>query len=322
MEEFERGLWSAMHCGSWREVSQTLRDWYSLSCLILGRKSVDLQWADRGLIFGGPLSKCHAELRRMIDTFPKPLSTLSDDFFKSSLMPSPSITNQIPESAPTLDSFVLNHLNPGHPVVMRGLVEHWAAVDQWRNKSFWLNNFKNRWIPVEKGIYSTGDFSQELVSISSFIESREDLFLAQYDIFREFPELDDSISPLPDFCFLNEIGQVTKNLFFGPAGKFSPLHTDPTDNLMCVVFGKKYVKLFQPCETPFLYPSKETTLLNSSTLPPDLTQPVSDSEFPEYKKALSFDTVLEAGDALFIPKGWWHFVKSLDISANVALFFE
>ena len=93
---------------------------------------------------------------------------------------------------------------------------------------------------------------------------------------------------------------------------------------MCVVVGSKYVKLFPPEDGPYLYRNFDDSQLSNAThLPVDLIEnPPNTTDFPEYTKASETETILIPGDALFIPKGWWHFVKSLETSANVALFFN
>jgi hypothetical protein len=40
---------------------------------------------------------------------------------------------------------------------------------------------------------------------------------------------------------------------------------------------------------------------------------------PLFAKAEIIDITLEPGEALLIPVGWWHHVRSLDISVNISL---
>jgi ribosomal protein L16 Arg81 hydroxylase len=41
--------------------------------------------------------------------------------------------------------------------------------------------------------------------------------------------------------------------------------------------------------------------------------------FPEWSDARVIDVVVEPGEALFIPVGWWHHVRSLDVSISLSL---
>ncbi len=40
--------------------------------------------------------------------------------------------------------------------------------------------------------------------------------------------------------------------------------------------------------------------------------------FPLFKKATEYRVVIHPGEMLFIPRGWWHYVRSLDKSISVS----
>lgn len=42
----------------------------------------------------------------------------------------------------------------------------------------------------------------------------------------------------------------------------------------------------------------------------------------EFKKGKYIEGVLEPGDGLFIPLGWWHYVRSLDVSFSVSFWWK
>ena len=42
----------------------------------------------------------------------------------------------------------------------------------------------------------------------------------------------------------------------------------------------------------------------------------------EFKKAEYVEGILEPGDGLFIPVGWWHYVRSLDVSFSVSFWWK
>jgi hypothetical protein len=76
--------------------------------------------------------------------------------------------------------------------------------------------------------------------------------------------------------------------------------------------GRKQVVLVSPSETPRLYNE-----LHVFSAIGDLTDPGLDTSLHPLLNGLRFEVVmLEPGDALFIPIGWWHQVRSLDFSVS------
>lgn len=105
-------------------------------------------------------------------------------------------------------------------------------------------------------------------------------------------------------------------LWFGCAGTITPLHCDIDNNVFGQVYGAKEVILFSPEETSFLYqfPFDSATphLSFVDVETPDL------SKYPLYTKARKTTVTISPGQLLFIPAGWWHHVRSLEVSISVS----
>jgi hypothetical protein len=103
------------------------------------------------------------------------------------------------------------------------------------------------------------------------------------------------------------------NLWFAPSGHIEPLHFDGRDGTLIQLKGKKRVSLFSPKENKNLYPFP----ISNQKMPPNFSQPYIDKpdleQFPKLAKALQNrkTVVLDEGEALFIPVGWWHEVEAL-----------
>ena len=90
-------------------------------------------------------------------------------------------------------------------------------------------------------------------------------------------------------------------------------HCDFSNNIACVLAGRRRFTLFPPEQLPNLYPAPMDITLAGV---PVSTVPLQNPDFeryPRFRRALAAaQTIeLEAGDALFIPYGWWHHVESL-----------
>ena len=167
-------------------------------------------------------------------------------------------------------------------------------------------------------------------------------YLAQHDLFTQIPALRSDIS-IPDFCYTDppppgpgtplgrkreqpkKLEEPLLNAWFGPAGTVSPLHTDPYHNMLCQVVGKKYVRLYSPSETPRLYPKGEdggVDMSNTSEVDVEVEGSKQETAFPLFKDAKYVETVLEAGECLYVPVGWWHYIRSLSVSFSVSFWWN
>ena len=94
----------------------------------------------------------------------------------------------------------------------------------------------------------------------------------------------------------------------GWRGSKSSVHYDAFHNLLVVVAGEKRVLLWSPAETANLYPHQlGSESGNHSSV--DVTQP---DRHPRFRAAQgrAIAVTLHAGDALYIPEGFWHQVDS------------
>jgi lysine-specific demethylase 8 len=85
------------------------------------------------------------------------------------------------------------------------------------------------------------------------------------------------------------------------------------------VVGSKYIRLYAPDQTPKLYANTHTLTSNTSQVDcenPDLTR------FPLFSSAEYWECVLGEGATLYIPPGWWHYVRSLSVSFSVSFWFQ
>ena len=164
-------------------------------------------------------------------------------------------------------------------------------------------------------------------------------FLAQHDLFSQIPSLRNDIS-IPDYCYTDpppaastksgkdstlQLSEPLLNAWFGPAGTVSPLHTDPYYNILCQVVGKKYVRLFNPDQSDKLYPRGDeggVDMSNTSEVDVEGKQTELDMSFPLFRSAQYMETILQEGECLYIPVGWWHYVRSLTVSFSVSFWWN
>jgi hypothetical protein len=90
---------------------------------------------------------------------------------------------------------------------------------------------------------------------------------------------------------------VETSTWIGGAGARTPLHHDTSDILFCPFLGRKRVRMLPPEEL-------EITLKARGYWAPDV-----DLDDPELAVR---EAIVEPGEALLIPSGWWHAVETLE----------
>ncbi|MCJ1456560.1 hypothetical protein MMC28_006921 [Mycoblastus sanguinarius] len=246
----------------------------------------------------------------------------------------------------------------GRPLVVQGALAHWPAMRErpWNSPAYLLEKTfgGRRLVPVEIGrSYTDAGWGQEIITFREFMEryllhdpidgKRNGIgYLAQHDLFSQIPSLRNDIS-IPDYCYTDppppapgtplaekeapaKMDEPLLNAWFGPAGTVSPLHTDPYHNILCQVVGKKYVRLYSPSESGKLYPKGVegcgVDMSNTSEVDIEAGEGTLDEKFPLFREAEYVETILKEGECLYIPVGWWHYVRSLSVSFSVSFWWN
>jgi len=180
-----------------------------------------------------------------------------------------------------------------------------ASADEpdrrWNNLAYLQRMCGRRTVPVEVGQhYLHDEWKQALMTVEEFIAQQRMMeagaqshaetgaddaasvrsspplgYLAQHRLFDQVPALRRDIL-VPDYCALSSGGDGDENgdtapsppeilAWFGPAGTVSPLHHDPTHNLLAQLVGSKYVRLYGEEHTHALYP-REGSMTNTSQI--------------------------------------------------------
>lgn len=103
--------------------------------------------------------------------------------------------------------------------------------------------------------------------------------------------------------------------WIGPAKTVTPLHCDYDDNIFAQIWGTKRIFLAPPHHDAFLYPREANAMLFGSPFDPEA--PDYD-QFPLARQATIIECIVQPGDMLYVPAGWFHQVRAqtFSLSAN------
>ena len=121
---------------------------------------------------------------------------------------------------------------------------------------------------------------------------------------------------LPGFAEANPLKPVEAKgadprIWIGNASRVAP-HFDESNNVACVVSGRRRFTLFPPEQIANLYVGPlDQTMAGQPSSMVDLRNPDLE-RFPRFREAMDAAVVaeLEPGDAIFIPSLWWHGVEA------------
>lgn len=219
------------------------------------------------------------------------------------------------------EDFRQKYLIPRKPVVIKNMARSWPAFHKWT-----MDYMKETVGDVEVPLYdsSKADPSAPINSsaakmkftdyIDLISEKPTDLRIFLFDPIKQAPKLlEDYISP-KDLMggFLDKY----PNMFFGGKGSETFLHFDID---MAHIFhthfnGRKHILLFDNKWKERLYkiPFATYALEDYDIANPDF------EKFPALQGVEGIECYLEHGDTLFMPTGWWHYMKYLDGSFSIS----
>jgi len=225
----------------------------------------------------------------------------------------------------TTEEFLDNFYAPGRPTILCGDMENWPALRKW-TPEYLRSTIGDAVVECQGGRTSNDRFElakdahRRRMPFDRFIDlvvnsPGNDLYITAYNSLANAAAL----APLQaDLGRLDRVldyarGELGGMAWVGPAGTFTPLHHDLTNNLLVQLTGRKRVVLASPGETPKLH---NTTHVFSEVS--DLTASDIDREaYPRIAQVRRLDFILGPGEALFIPVGWWHQVTALDFSVSM-----
>ena len=219
------------------------------------------------------------------------------------------------------------------PILLKGLVKDWPAVDACRDSiesaghylsRFWIDRPVTAYVgaPDMDGRFFYDDnftgFNFQVTSaplthvLQKMIEERD--AGPQRSIYVGSTPVDHW---LPGFRAANDLDLPVKDalvsFWLGTSTRISA-HYDFPDNIACVVAGRRTFTLFPPEQVNNLYvgPLDRTPSGQSISLV-DFANPDYE-RFPRFREALaaSLQFELEPGDGLFIPSMWWHHVQATE----------
>jgi len=101
--------------------------------------------------------------------------------------------------------------------------------------------------------------------------------------------------------------------WIGPARTVTPLHCDYDDNIFAQIWGTKRIFLSPPHHDEFLYTSEANSLLFGSPFDPEAPD---FEKFPLARQAAMVECIVNPGELLYVPAGWYHQVRALTFSLS------
>lgn len=217
--------------------------------------------------------------------------------------------------------FLKRYLKPQKPLIIEKAIEDWPAFSKW-NLNYIKKIAGDKVVPLydNRPVTASQKFNEAhaLMKMSDYIELLKHkptpyrIFL--WNILKEVPQLQNDFS-FPDLGirFLKGLPM----LFFGGKNSFTFMHYDiDLANILHFHFdGKKEIILFDQSQTKYLY-KVSNSLVTISDI--DFSNPDYE-KWPALKKALGYKTYLNHGEVLFMPEGYWHYMKYITPGFSMSL---
>lgn len=206
------------------------------------------------------------------------------------------------------EEFSASYFKPLRPLVIQGLAKSWPALDKWSPEFFKEQHGRKQVKVFDDSFVTAGKHYMsrlKTLSLGDYIDlvmtTSQDLRMFLYNIKSEIPELVD------DIVFPSLVDGLSRNfvfMFFGCKGSVTQMHfdIDMSHVFHTAMYGKKTVYLFPYEQGKNLHRYPFTCRSYVDVQQPDLER------FPGLKNVQGYKVVLEPGETLYIPCGYWHHI--------------
>jgi len=219
------------------------------------------------------------------------------------------------------EDFVKHYVKPQRPLVIEKLSEDWDAYNKWHldyiadiagDKEVPL--YDDRPVDYKDGFNEPHAKMKMLNYIELLKKEPTNYRIFLYNLMKEVPSLQ------KDFKFPNIGLRLIKSLpmlFFGGENSKVFMHYDiDYSNILHFHFhGKKQCILFSPEQSKYLYKIPHSLISREDI---DFDNPDYNT-WPALKKAQGYITNLSHGEALYMPEGYWHYMKYITPGFSMSL---
>ncbi|RZJ34305.1 MAG: cupin-like domain-containing protein [Flavobacterium sp.] len=221
----------------------------------------------------------------------------------------------------TKEDFYKNYVLKQKPVVIEELTRDWPAYEKW-SLNFISEIAGDKTVPLydDRPVSHKDGFNQAHaeMKMSDYINLLQSqptnyrIFL--YNLMKEVPQLKSDFK-WPDLG-LNLIKQLPM-LFFGGQGSKVFMHFDiDYSNILHFHFhGDKECIIFPPDQTPFMYKVPHALIAREDI---DFDNPDFE-KWPALQRVKGYITNLKHGEMLYMPEGYWHYMKYLTPGFSMSL---
>jgi hypothetical protein len=221
------------------------------------------------------------------------------------------------------DEFLKEYYSAGRPVIITGMLDGWPALHRW-NIDYLYERHADKTVEIQIGRHSNQHYElnkerhQQQMRFGDFLDwirhvgSSNDKYLTAYNGAgnrHALADLMEDVPGVPEYLDPNSIDQGF--LWIGPRGTITPFHHDLTNNLLAQVAGRKRFVIASSAEISGMYNHEHCFSAVDA-------RNIDYQRFPEMRDVRLIDFVLERGELLFLPVGWWHFVEGLEFSISLS----
>jgi hypothetical protein len=217
--------------------------------------------------------------------------------------------------------FINQYFKPQKPVVIQGFIEDWPAYTKW-NLTYIKEVAGEKIVPLyddrpvsHKDGFNEPHAKMRMADYVDLLEREPTKFrIFLWNILKEVPQLQNDFT-YPDFGL--KLLKGLPMLFFGGTNSYTFMHYDiDLANIFHFHFeGKKEIILFDQSQNKHLYKVPHSLITHESI---DFSNPDFE-QWPALKNASGYKTNLEHGEVLYIPEGYWHYMKYITPGFSMSL---